>query len=273
MATYAIGDVQGCFAELMRLLERIGWQRGRDRLWFVGDLVNRGPQSLETLRFIRGLGAQAVSVLGNHDLHMLASAYGARPPRRGDTFGPVLDAPDGPALLDWVRGLPLLHHDPTLGFTMVHAGLAPQWDLARARACAAEVEAVLRGADPGAFLGAMYGDTPDRWDEGLQGMARLRFITNALTRTRFCDRRGALLLGRPRDATALPWFAHPQRRTRGQPIVFGHWATLERDTTIDPGERVYHVDKGCVWGQRLTALRLEDLRCFEVPCSAHADPS
>jgi len=275
MATYAIGDLQGCYAELRTLLDRLRFDPARDDLWFVGDLVNRGPSSLDCLRFVKRLGARAKLVLGNHDLHLLALAYGAaRKPRRGDTLDAVLAAPDRGELLDWLRRRPLLHHDPLLGYTMVHAGLPPQWDLATATLCAREVEQVLAGPDHREFLAAMYGDEPDRWSEGLTGLARLRFTVNALTRMRFCTSDGRLELrakGAPRSAgTELqPWFAVRSRRSVNLNLIFGHWSTLgEAD-----GFGVFPLDTGCVWGGRLSALRLDGEGGWtRVPCAAARSP-
>ena len=270
MATYAIGDVQGCAEALFSLLDLVAFDRERDRLWFVGDLVNRGPHSLEVLRFVQGLGERAVSVLGNHDLHLLASAAGAREPRARDTFGDVLGAPDRDALLDWLRARPLLHLDDENGFAMMHAGLHPQWTLQEAQALAREVEDVLRGTAVGAFFREMYGDEPRRWSPALSGPARLRFVVNALTRLRYVTSEGALEFrhaGPPGTHAPglVPWFEAPERRSRGTPIVFGHWATLQLHEPVDPGHRVHHLDTGCVWGGALSAMRLEDGRRFSVP--------
>ena len=270
MATYAIGDVQGCADALFSLLEHIEFRPERDRLWLAGDLVNRGPRSLEVLRFVRGLGERAVTVLGNHDLHLLAAAAGARPPKTRDTFGDVLGAPDRDALLGWLEGRPLLHHDEESGYAMVHAGLPPQWTLAEAGALAREVEEVLRGAEAGALLHDMYGDEPRCWSPVLRGAARHRFIINALTRIRYVSPDGGLEFrnaGPPgtQPPELVPWFEAPGRRSRGVRIVFGHWATLALHAPVDPVHRVHHLDTGCVWGGRLSALRLEDGRRFSVP--------
>ena len=271
MATYAIGDVQGCAGALHSLLARLGFEPGRDRLWFAGDLVNRGPHSLAVLRFVRGLGERAVAVLGNHDLHLLASASGARRPKSRDTFGDVLSAPDRDALLGWLRRRPLLHHDAGHGYTLVHAGLAPQWTLGEARALAREVEERLRGDAHETLLGDLYGDEPACWSPGLGGVERHRFVVNALTRMRYVTPGGALDLreaGPPGTQAAglVPWFEAPGRRSRDARIVFGHWATLALPAPEGAAQRVHHVDTGCVWGGRLSALRLEDRRLFSVPC-------
>ena len=270
MATYAIGDVQGCAEALFSLLERIEFDRERDRLWFAGDLVNRGPQSLAVLRFVHGLGECAVTVLGNHDLHLLAAAAGARKPRTKDTFDDVLNAPDREALLGWLRTRPLLHYDEASGYAMVHAGLPPQWTLEEAETLAREVEAALRGAEAADLLHYMYGDEPRRWSPALTGPARLRFVVNALTRLRYVTPDGELEFSHagPPGTQArglVPWFEAPGRRSQGTRIVFGHWATLQVHAPVDPRHRVHHVDTGCVWGGSLSALRLEDERRFSVP--------
>ena len=270
MATYAIGDVQGCAEALFSLLDLVAFDREHDRLWFAGDLVNRGPHSLEVLRFVHGLGERAVCVLGNHDLHLLASAAGAREPRAKDTFGDVLGAPDRDSLLEWLRTRPLLYHDGEHGFAMVHAGLPPQWTLQEARALAREVEAVLRGTADGAFYREMYGDEPRHWSPALTGSARHRFIVNALTRLRYVTSDGALEFrhaGPPGTQAKglVPWFEAPGRQSRGTHIVFGHWATLQLHEPVEPAHRVYHLDTGCVWGGALSAMRLEDGRRFSVP--------
>jgi bis(5'-nucleosyl)-tetraphosphatase (symmetrical) len=269
VAIFAIGDVQGCHDELMRLLERVRFDPADDRLWFCGDLVNRGRQSLEVLRAVRKLGARALVVLGNHDLHLVAAAHDPAHRRPKDTFGDVLAAPDGAELLDWLRRRPLLHHDAALGYTLVHAGLAPQWDLAAAERCAREVEAALVGEDAGALIAQMYGDRPDLWSETLTGIDRLRFCINCFTRVRFVDADGRLALehkGGPgtQPAGLLPWFEHPARRSTELHVVFGHWSTLDRRA----GGGIYPLDTGCLWGGRLTALRLDgDGGWFSVPCN------
>jgi bis(5'-nucleosyl)-tetraphosphatase (symmetrical) len=258
MAVYAIGDVQGCYHPLQRLLDRLRFDPGQDILWFAGDLVNRGPQSLPVLRLVYSLGEQAVTVLGNHDLTLLAVAEGYRHPKRSDTFQAILTAPDREVLLHWLRQRPLLHHDPVLGFTLVHAGLAPQWDLLQAQACAAELAAVLSSADYRTLLAQMFGSEPRVWCEDLQGMERLRFCVNCFTRMRYCHADGALNFsekGAPgsQPADLWPWFRVPGRRNADLNIVFGHWASL--GYYREPG--IYALDSGCVWGGRLTAIRLD----------------
>jgi bis(5'-nucleosyl)-tetraphosphatase (symmetrical) len=258
MASYAIGDIQGCYDELRALLAKLDFDPDHDRLWLVGDLVNRGPKSLEVLRFVADLGPAAVCVLGNHDLHLLAADAGARTLRTNDTLQRVLDAPDREELIEWLRRRPLLHHDAELGYTMVHAGLAPQWDLGAAQAHAREVEALLRGIDYRRLLFNMYGDQPDRWSEDLEGWERARVIVNCLTRLRYCDAQGRMDMkanGPPsaQPAGLMPWFEVPDRRSRDLKLVFGHWSALGYHRA--PG--VIALDSGCVWGNALTAIRLD----------------
>lgn len=268
MSVYAIGDLQGCYDQFRELLDVLGFDPACDRLWLVGDLVNRGPNSLETLRYVRGLGDAAVTVLGNHDLTLLAIAEGFVRKHRSDHIDDVLDAPDRDELLDWLRRQPLLHHDPALGYTMIHAGLPPQWDLPLAQTCAREVETVLAGEKWRDFLANMYGNEPDRWSDTLEGWERLRFITNCLTRMRYCAPDGQLCFkskGPPgsQPAPYEPWFSIPGRRSASMRIVFGHWSAL--------GDRehdgVYSLDTGCLWGRRLTAMRLDgNPRKTSIPC-------
>lgn len=271
MAIYAIGDIQGCFDELEELLRQLRFQRGRDQLWCVGDLVNRGPRSLEVLRFVSSLGDDARIVLGNHELNLMAIAAGLRQLRPQDTVQDILGAPDGNDLIEWLAAQPLLVREPGVPYTMVHAGLAPQWDVADAAMLAGEVQAALRGNERRDFLANMYGNEPDRWVDALDGWQRLRFITNALTRIRYVDSDGRLNLtengppGSQPDSLA-PWYESNKRRSYGEPIIFGHWASLQIEKKLDPVHRVYHLDTGCVWGRELTALRLDDERYFHVPC-------
>ena len=265
MSTYAIGDIQGCYDELRRLLDTVAFDPANDRLWLVGDLVNRGPQSVEVLRFLRGLGDRAISLLGNHDLHLLVVAAGVRKPHRSDTLDGILNAPDRGELLDWLRRQRLMHADK--GYAMVHAGLLPQWSIAQALALAREVEAALQGPDHGEFLARMYGNTPAQWHDGLEGFDRLRVIVNAMTRLRVGTPEGIMEFSHktaPGDAPAgyLPWFDIPQRASRGTPVLFGHWAAL--GLTLRPD--LLGLDSGCVWGRRLTAVRLEDRRVFQCGC-------
>jgi len=258
MAHYAIGDLQGCHAEFVALLDRLRFDPARDRLWLTGDLVNRGPDSLAALRAVRALGNAATVVLGNHDLHLLALAWApATVKKREPELQAVLEAPDAAELLAWLAARPLLHRDRELGWTLIHAGLAPEWTLDEAEDCANEVSQALAGDAP-ALLGAMYGDRPDRWSRSLAGTDRLRFTINCLTRLRFVDADGRLLphlkgaiASAPKGA--IPWFRHPARRTRGERFVFGHWSAL--GYLAEPGLRA--IDTGCVWGGSLTAIRLD----------------
>ena len=259
MATYAVGDVQGCAAELEALLERLDFSPVRDRLWFVGDLVNRGPRTLDVLRLVARLGDAAIVVLGNHDLHLLALAHGHASLRDQDhSLRPVLEARDREPLLDWLQSRSMLHHDAAIGVTMLHAGLPPQWDIAAARRCAGELEQALRSDRSGALFEKMYGNEPDLWRDDLEGADRLRFITNALTRLRACDATGRMLLRfkgplARLPAGAVPWFRAAGRRTEGARIVCGHWSALGyRDEA-----GVLALDTGCVWGGTLTAQRLD----------------
>lgn len=274
MAVYAIGDIQGCFRELQQLLAHLRFDPARDRLWFAGDLVNRGPHSLETLRFVRDLGAAAITVLGNHDLHLLAAADQPARIKARDTLHPIMDAADHEELLGWLRRQPLLHHDPELGYTLVHAGLPPQWDLAQAQACAHEVETALRGAAHADYFAHMYGDGPDLWTDSLSGWDRLRFITNCLTRLRYCSADGHIALaykGAPgsQPAGLQPWFELPQRRSRDLNILFGHWSTL--GPRNDAG--IYPLDSGCLWGGHLSAIRLDgEPRWTRIPCAGMRTP-
>lgn len=276
MAVYAIGDLQGCYTPLRQLLDRIGFDPGADRLWFAGDLVNRGPESLECLRFVRSLGERAVTVLGNHDMHLLAVAF--RPelhPKPKDTLAQILDAPDAGELLHWLRQQPFFHHDPELGHAMVHAGLPPQWDLAEAVAREKELSAAVGGPDYAEFFRFMYGNQPDRWDPELEGMDRLRFILNCFTRMRFVTAEGQLdfdAKGPPgsQPEGLMPWYSAPGRASRETPIVFGHWSTVGRVA----GHNVHALDTGCVWGGQLTALRLDpdEAREYCVDCPTARRP-
>ena len=263
MSTYVIGDVQGCFAQLEALLGNVRYRRGKDRLWFVGDLINRGPDSLATLRFVRKLGERAVTVLGNHDLHFLAIVFGDHPTRSSDTLDELLGAPDCLKLAHWLRGLPLLHKGR--GVVMTHAGIPHIWSLKQARKRASEVEAVLGGDRYRKFFRAMYGNEPAAWSKSLEGIARQRVIVNYFTRMRFVNAAGELELmhkGPSQDAPRgfRPWFEFPPHIRR--PIVFGHWASLHGVHR----KRAIGVDTGCVWGRSLTALRLEDRRLLCVAC-------
>ena len=276
MSTYVVGDIQGCDDGLGRLLKKLKFDAKRDRLLLTGDLVARGPDSLATLRRVRALGAAAITVLGNHDLHLLALWRGHSRKPAGPDLAPILEAPDGDELLDWLRHQRLAYRDPGSGVLLVHAGLAPQWTQRDALRLAREVEAVLcDDRRLAAFLSQMYGDEPSRWRESLRGLARWRCIVNILTRARYCDDEGHFEFrqkGAPgTQATGWhPWFQAPQRRSRRTPVVFGHWSTLGR--VHWPEARVHGLDTGYVWGGELTALRLDDGRTFAVQGSPRAKP-
>ncbi len=275
MSRYAIGDVQGCCDELRALLGRIGFSADRDRIWLVGDLVNRGPQSLEALRFVRALGDNAIVVLGNHDLHLLAVACGCRPPRRSDTLDDILRAPDRDVLLEWLATRPLAHFEA--GDLLVHAGVVPQWTVETTVGLAREVEAALRN-DPRHLFQHMYGDEPNRWSLDLAGTDRLRFAINVLTRIRVCTADGRInlaLKGKPPAAGSpwLPWFDVESRSTRSARVVFGHWSALGLIVRND----VIGLDSGCVWGGSLTAIDLDGHRAdhgtpLSVTCSGYQSP-
>jgi len=269
MARWAIGDVQGCYAELKELLACIRYSADRDQLWFTGDLVNRGPQSLEALRLVRALGDNALTVLGNHDLHLLAIALAAQKQRKGDTLGDVLSAPDRAALLDWLLQRPLALYDSTHNDLLVHAGVLPQWTVIQTLLLAQEVQTALRRDAP-ALLTKMYGDEPDQWRESLHGADRWRFAINVLSRLRFCTADGRVDLkqkGAPADAQRpwMPWFKAPARASADARVVFGHWSALG----FYRGEGVVALDTGCVWGGALTALNLDDAQAEPVSVAAH----
>jgi bis(5'-nucleosyl)-tetraphosphatase (symmetrical) len=258
MATYLVGDIQGCYDPLRRLLDSAAFDPAKDRLTAVGDLVNRGPQSLEVVRFLRSLGAAFTSVLGNHDLHLLALAEGTRKPRKKDTLTELLAAPDLGEIVEWFRHLPLamLAH----GFLVVHAGVPPDWTLEQTLARAREVEHSLTGPGCRDFLEHAFGDDPPAFEESLRGVTRLRAIANALTRLRFCTPQGKLDFAAKGTAASgpkdmLPWFAHPKRALASTPIAFGHWAMLLGKVNVP---NVYALDTACVWGYELTMLRVED---------------
>jgi bis(5'-nucleosyl)-tetraphosphatase (symmetrical) len=257
VARWAIGDIQGCDDELGELLDRIGFSADRDRLHFVGDLVNRGPRSLAVLRRVRALADNAVVVLGNHDLHLLASALVGEKLRRSDTLDEILAAADREALLEWLLHRPLLHRDPGSGDLLVHAGLVPQWTVPEAQQLAQAVEQMLRGDAP-RLLRRMYGDEPSIWDPALRGIDRRRFTINVLTRLRFCTAKGAVEF-KHKGALAetapplMPWFRVPGRASLNTRIVFGHWSALG----FYRGDNVICLDTGCMWGGALTALDLD----------------
>jgi bis(5'-nucleosyl)-tetraphosphatase (symmetrical) len=265
---YLVGDVQGCCDALDRLLAEIGFTPSRDRLLLIGDLVNRGPQSLATLKRIRSFGDAATCLLGNHDLNLLAVAHGVRKLKRGDTIDDILDSKRRDDWIDWLRRQRLaVRHD---GWLLVHAGVAPQWDATQTLELAAEVEAQLRGPELVPLLRAMYGDEPARWDPALRGHERARFVVNALTRMRYCGADGTLDLkakeGLDRAPPGtMPWFDVPGRRTAGVPVAFGHWSTLGLVNRPD----VLAIDTGCVWGGALTAVRIDGGRreIVQVTCA------
>lgn len=267
MATYAIGDVQGCYKDLQNLLDEVAFSAS-DTLWFAGDMVNRGPDSLQTLRFIKNLGSQAICVLGNHDLHLLAVHYGSVPTKRSDTIDDILKASDRDELMNWLRFHPLLHWDQTNDYAMVHAGIPPCWSIKKSQKRAQEVEQILKSTLAREYFNHMYGNKPDIWSSEVEGWNRLRLITNYLTRIRFCTAKGKLdfnakgtLESQPKGYA--PWFIFPRKKAKEQHIriLFGHWAALNGQI---PVKNVFGLDTGCVWGNALTALRLEDKKIFKV---------
>lgn len=265
MAIYAIGDIQGCHAELQQLLEQIRFDPLQDKLWLVGDLVNRGPDSLRVLRLVKSLGDSAIAVLGNHDLHLLAVAEGAAELHRSDTLDELLSAPDRDELLTWLRHQRLVYAEG--GYVLVHAGLLPQWDVERSLSLAREVESALRGDNYATFLARMYGNTPHSWSDDLGGYKRLRVITNALTRMRICTAQGEMeykFKGEVEKIPAgyLPWFDVPERKSCDATVIFGHWSALG----LRLAPKVIALDTGCLWGGPMTAIRLEDRQLFQVGC-------
>jgi bis(5'-nucleosyl)-tetraphosphatase (symmetrical) len=266
MATYAIGDVQGCFDELQHLLRKVAFGSA-DRLWFVGDLVNRGPKSREVLRFVRDLGDRAATVLGNHDLHLIAQFEGVERARKDDTLQDVLEAPDAAELVAWLRQRPMMHADD--GYAMVHAGLLPQWTLERALSLGREIESALQAPNYREFLEHMYGNKPDRWADALTGWDRLRVIVNAMTRMRFCDRQGRIdLQGKGTEPPKGYQRWYELRRKGARTLLFGHWSQL--GLVVAPA--LVGLDSGCVWGGALSALRLEDRTLYQVPCAGYQAP-
>ncbi len=272
MSTWVVGDVQGCLKPLKRLLKRVGFKWKQDWLWSTGDIVNRGPRCLDTLRYFYKHRERVHMVLGNHDLHLLAVAAGSRKPNRSDTLAAILAAPDRDELLGWLRHQPLVHRDQ--GFTLVHAGIPPKWTVDDALARAAEVETVLRGSDAKRFFDAMYGNEPNRWSDDLQGMERLRLITNYLTRMRYCTAKGRLDLSSKgpltapggaaaKDKSLKAWFFHEKRKAAEERILFGHWAAIQ-GVTGDPN--AIALDTGCVWGNAMTLHCLETGERVSEPC-------
>ena len=271
MSTYAIGDVQGCYSELQNLLNEINFDERRDELWFAGDLVNKGPKSLQTLRFIKALGVNAKITLGNHDLHLLAVAKNIQPLLKKDTIQEILAADDVKELIDWLKSRPLLITDDNLNFTMVHAGLPPQWSLENAKEFAKECELILQSEKINKLLAEMYGDTPNIWVNSLQDYAKQRFIINCFTRIRFCNSDGMLdfdtkVAPGKQNTSLIPWYSLPNRKTKDNKIIFGHWSTVHIGNEKNFKQyNVYPIDTGCLWGGRLTAMRLEDEKVFSVP--------
>jgi bis(5'-nucleosyl)-tetraphosphatase (symmetrical) len=275
MATYAIGDVQGCYDPLRRLLDYISFDPAADRVWFVGDLVNRGPASLDVLRLVKGFGAATTVVLGNHDLHLVMLAEGYGKANKEDTLDDVLGAPDRSELLAWLRAQPLVHVEG--GWVMVHAGLLPSWTVAQAKALSDEASAALMATDYRKFLAHMWGSEPAAWRDDLTGWDRLRVVVNAMTRMRYVTSAGAMEF-RAAGAKAppdkgppgcVPWFAAPGRASADHSIVCGHWSALG----FHDEPNLLALDTGCLWGGCLTAVRLEDRRVFRQPCSEQAKPS
>ena len=271
MALYAIGDIQGCHTEFRDLLDVIGFDVSRDRLWLVGDLVNRGAGSLAVLRDVMAMGDAATAVLGNHDFHLLTIAAGHRKPHRGDTLDDILAAPDRDALVAWLMRRPLVVAEGD--HAMVHAGLLPSWTVAQALSLSREVEAVLASERAHEFLGVLYGDEPRRWRDDLTGYDRLRVVVNACTRLRFCTSDDTVELAEKRGVESTPegfapWFQHPARRSASSIVVCGHWSTL--DLLLTPN--VMMLDSGCVWGGALTAVRLPDRRVYQVPSRSPVQP-
>lgn len=272
MPRYAIGDIQGCLAPLQALLARLRFSPDRDQLLLAGDLVNRGPDSLPVLRLVRSLGAAARTVLGNHDLHLLAAACSPEQASKHDTLAPVLSAPDRDELLDWLRHRPLFHYNAD--FCLLHAGLPPQWDFNKTRKMARHAEKALRGPDYRRLLTHMYGNKPDIWSPTLTGMAKLRFIINCFTRMRYCDAYGRLDFvnnGPPgsQPEKLMPWFQVPKRKSANMRIIFGHWSALG----YYEGANCYAIDTGCLWGGQLTALKLGgQVERFSIDCPGARKP-
>ena len=276
MATYAIGDIQGCYYELRTLLDKLNFDPAKDKLWLAGDMVNRGTESLSVLRFVKSLGKRAVCVLGNHDLHLLAVSHGNLKHYKDASLEDVLLAPDRDELVHWLRHQPLMHRDEKKRFSMIHAGLPPQWDIDTALNCAREVEEMLQGPDYRELIDKMYGNKPDRWSTELKGMDRLRFIINCFTRLRYCSDDGTLHLkekatpGTQRSGLH-PWFEVPGRASDQERIVCGHWSTLG----FVNRHNVWSLDTGCLWGGSLTAVRIRKNRPLEpvqLHCTGAMEP-
>lgn len=278
MATYAIGDVQGCYDELKALLDRIKFNSDKDQLWFCGDLVNRGPKSLQTLRFIKSLEDNAITILGNHDLHLLAIAFDHQQPGKKDTFTDLLKADDASLLLDWLRHQRLAYHDQSLNITMLHAGLHPQWTIKQALGYAKEVEDILQSKNHIHFFKHMYGNKPHSWDASLSGWSRYRFITNIFTRLRYCDAQGAPSFsekGAPGTQAdgLIPWYEVADRASRHDDVIFGHWSTLPH-AGVSSINNAYAIDSGCLWGGTLTAIKIDEkpYRYIQLDCPGAQKP-
>ena len=267
MTRYAVGDIQGCLKPLQYLLDEVEFNPRTDQLWLVGDLINRGPQSLATLRFIHALGDCTRIVLGNHDLHFLAISSGAKTPGRSDTLDEILQAPDREELTAWLLQQHLMYSDPSGDFHMTHAGIPPIWDIETARQRAREVEAKLRSGTAEEFFHHMYGNQPAVWSDDLQGLDRLRVITNYFTRMRFCSISGELDLDNKLTSTDrpdfAPWFSFANRKTVNDKILFGHWAALKGKTDND---HAIGLDTGCVWGRSLTLMNLDTKMFHRCDC-------
>lgn len=273
MATYVVGDLQGCFSPLMRLMDQLKFDPAFDRVWFAGDLVSRGPQSLQTLRYAKSLGQSSISVLGNHDISLIAAAHGVITPHKSLT--PLFNAPDFAELLDWVSHRPLLHVDEALNAVMVHAGIPPAWDLETAQNCARDAEIQLQKDDPSQWLTAIYNDKPTEWNPQAKAIERQCYTVNALTRMRYCDAQGRLELKQKQSPETvgashpelIPWFRHPMRKKITRAIYFGHWSTLG----YHHYNNITALDTGCVWGGKITAIRIDSDKKtkYQVTCTEY----
>lgn len=267
MTRYAVGDIQGCLTPLQCLLDEVSFNLQDDELWIVGDLINRGPDSLGTIRLIQQLGTSARIVLGNHDLHFLAVAFNTTSAGKNDTFADILEAPDRDEITHWLLQQPLIYTDPSGDYTMVHAGIPPMWDIDQATAYAEEVQAALTSDNAVTYFENMYGNTPSDWNENLSGYTRLRVITNYFTRMRFCTADGELDFknkeAQHTDSNFAPWFSFPARKTKNDNILFGHWASLQGITNTN---KALALDTGCVWGRSLTLYDLDEQRYHSCSC-------
>jgi bis(5'-nucleosyl)-tetraphosphatase (symmetrical) len=276
MATYAIGDIQGCYDDLLRLLDKIKFDTSADTLWFCGDIINRGPKSLETIRFIKSLNDSAITILGNHDLHFLAVASASNKPSKYDTFSDILNADDRLELIEWLRFQKLFHHDPELNISIVHAGIPIQWTIEDAKKFSMEMEGILQSEKSTEFFQHMYGNYPPEWKDSLTGWDRYRFITNVFTRMRYCDAEGRPDFKFKGDIGTqpdhlIPWFMHKDRLTKQDDIIFGHWSTLSNVKQ----KNIYAIDTGCLWSQSLTALRIdtEEKERIQIDCPNGIKPT